>query len=309
MPSIINAATSGGLISTADTSGVLQLQTANTTAITIDASQNVNFSKVGQRITGDFSNATLANRVSFQTSTTNGNTTVNALPNGTAQISRFIAHNNSDPTNCAVASLDARSTEVALFSAINGTGTYVPLIMYTGGSERLRIDTSGNLLVGTTTRTSDKVTFASDGNALNQLGLVALNDAASQQGFINFRNSALTPIGSVARVGTTNAVIYNTTSDYRLKTVIGDVTGQGSRIDALKPIDYQWKEGNGQARGFLAHEFQTVYPNSVSGDKDALDKNGKPSYQSMQASSSEVMADLIAEIQSLRKRVAQLESK
>jgi len=41
MPSIINAATSGGLISTADTSGVLQLQTANTTAVTIDASQNV----------------------------------------------------------------------------------------------------------------------------------------------------------------------------------------------------------------------------------------------------------------------------
>jgi hypothetical protein len=41
MPSIINAATSGGLISTADTSGVLQLQTASTTAMTIDASQLV----------------------------------------------------------------------------------------------------------------------------------------------------------------------------------------------------------------------------------------------------------------------------
>ena len=43
MASIINAATSGGLITTADTSGILQLQTAGTTAVTVDASQNVTF--------------------------------------------------------------------------------------------------------------------------------------------------------------------------------------------------------------------------------------------------------------------------
>jgi len=41
MASIINAATSGGLVTSADTSGVLQLQTASTTAVTVDASQNV----------------------------------------------------------------------------------------------------------------------------------------------------------------------------------------------------------------------------------------------------------------------------
>jgi hypothetical protein len=54
----------------------------------------------------------------------------------------------------------------------------------------------------------------------------------------------------------------------------------------------------------LAHEFKTVYPNSVSGDKDAVAADGKPMYQSMQASTSEVIADLVAEIQSLRKRLA-----
>jgi hypothetical protein len=41
MASTINASTSSGLVSTADTSGVLQLQTAGTTAVTVDASQNV----------------------------------------------------------------------------------------------------------------------------------------------------------------------------------------------------------------------------------------------------------------------------
>ena len=110
--------------------------------------------------------------------------------------------------------------------------------------------------------------------------------------------------GVIDRVGTTSAVVYTATSDYRLKNVTGAVTGQGARIDALKPIDYQWKEDNSQARGFLAHEFQTVYPNSVTGTKDALDADGNPKYQAMQASSSEVIADLVAEIQSLRKRLA-----
>ena len=102
----------------------------------------------------------------------------------------------------------------------------------------------------------------------------------------------------------TTGVLYNTTSDYRLKTVTGAVTGHGARIDALKPVDYLWTESGQQARGFLAHEFQTVYPNSVTGDKDAVDANGNPKHQSMQASSSEVIADLVAEIQSLRQRLS-----
>jgi hypothetical protein len=124
-------------------SSIIKVDQIQSDTGTVNQTSNLSFTGTGRRITGDMSNATLSNRVAFQSSTTNGNTIVNALPNGTSQISRFIAHNNSDPTNCAVASLDARSTEVALFSAINGTGTYLPLLMYTGGSERMRITTAG----------------------------------------------------------------------------------------------------------------------------------------------------------------------
>jgi hypothetical protein len=173
----------------------------------------------------------------------------------------------------------------------------------TSGSERARIDSSGNFLVNTTSAGTDKVCFASAGNSSNQLGLVS-NDDASGNGYIQFRTAAATSIGSITRVTTTNAVVYNTTSDYRLKTVIGAVNGQGARIDALKPIDYLWTEGGQQARGFLAHEFQTIYPNSVNGTKDAVDVEGNPKYQAMQAATSEVIADLVAEIQSLRQRLA-----
>jgi hypothetical protein len=59
----------------------------------------------------------------------------------------------------------------------------------------------------------------------------------------------------------------------------------------------------------LAHQFQEVYANSVTGTKDAVDAEGKPVYQSMQASTSEVIADLVAEIKSLRIRITQLEAK
>ena len=189
-----------------------------------------------------------------------------------------------------------------------GGGSFKPLIFATSNTERARIDSSGNLLVGTTSPIySGRQTTSFNGSVYNGLALSESQNASSAT-FIGFLNGS-TAIGSVGRVGATSAVIYNTTSDYRLKNVIGSVTGQGARIDALNPIDYIWTEGGQQARGFLAHDFQTVYPNSVTGTKDALDAEGKPKYQSMQAATSEVIADIVAELQSLRARVAQLESK
>jgi hypothetical protein len=112
---------------------------------------NLTFSSTGQRILGDFGNSTVSNRIYLQTTITNDNTAVGVIPNGTAAISALNLVNNSDPTNSSFLQVGARAAEVSIRSSIFGTGTYLPLTMYTNNAERLRIDTSGNVAISRTT--------------------------------------------------------------------------------------------------------------------------------------------------------------
>lgn len=130
-------------------------------ALTFDGT-NLGFGGTGQRITGDFSNATLANRVMFQTSTTNGNTGLAAIPNGTGNSTGMRLFNSSDITNSAGLFVVA-GTDASIQSIITGTGTYLPMTFYTGGSERMRLDTSGNLGINTSSAGS-KLTVLGTGS-------------------------------------------------------------------------------------------------------------------------------------------------
>jgi hypothetical protein len=176
-------------------------------------------------------------------------------------------------------------------------------------------EASGNLLVGTTSlirgsRVSVLSTTAQHGISINiphatadEYACATMSRTASTGAFVEFYNQAVTAV--IGSISTNNTItVYNTTSDYRLKTVVGAVTGQGARIDALEPIEYTWNSNGSRTRGFLAHKFQEVYADSVTGTKDAVDANGNPKYQAMQAATSEVIADLVAEIQSLRQRLS-----
>jgi hypothetical protein len=224
-------------------------------------------------------------------------------------------------------------------AVITTTGAY-PLVFGTNNTSRMMIDSSGNVGINTASPSPYKLKV-SDGRVFFQ------NDSAGDPNlYISNGSYAGTFIYFYSFSGFTGAITYSanvtsytSASDYRMKNVIGAVSDSGARIDALKPIDFEWKSNNLKARGFLAHEFQEVYPSSVTGTKDGTkeeeyevtpaveateDADGVeltpaepkvmgtrtvPDYQAMQASTSEVIADLVAELQSLRKRIATLESK
>jgi len=128
---------------------------ANTNGVgtftSLSDSGNLAFTGTGNRITGDFTNATVANRVMFQTSTSNSATVIGVIPSGTGTASYLALWGNASATNTNVTQL---GSDGSIASGQVGSGTYLPMTFYTGGSERMRVDTSGNVGIGTTSPAS-----------------------------------------------------------------------------------------------------------------------------------------------------------
>ena len=201
-------------------------------------------------------------------------------------------------------------------SAAAGTFTRLLTVTSTGnvgigtGSPGAKLESYGDFLCGTQTAGSLPSASNTGFYFANPYNVSAARwSGGSYTGALTLVNiyNGNGVVGSISTLA--SATLYNTTSDYRLKNVTGELTGSGEFIDSLKPKVGTWKSDGGKFVGFLAHEFAEVSPLSVNGEKDAVDEEGKPKYQSMQASSAEVIANLVAELQSVRKRLAALESK
>jgi hypothetical protein len=174
------------------------------------------------------------------------------------------------------------------------------------GSERARIDSSGNLLVGATGVIGTTSRLSADGGA-GSAGIFRTNGNTECVQIFNQANGSFTPlrflvnnfataVGSVSC--STTATAYNTSSDYRLKEDIAPMTGALAKVAALKPVTYKWKSDGSDGEGFIAHELQAVVPQCVTGEKDAVDAEGKPQYQGIDTSF--LVATLTAAIQELK---------
>lgn len=284
MASIINAATSGGLISTADTSGVLQLQTASTTAMTVTAGQLVGI--------GTASPATklqVAGITKIGVTGTNGELQLARTSDG-ATITTFLTDGTSGIINSAV------STTFQINTA-----------------EAMRIDSDGNVLIGTTTRVGSFSKQSISVNGATHYGL-GINDANSvnSASFLVFQASGTT-IGSITNNNSTG-VLYNVTSDYRLKDNIAPMTGALAKVAQLKPVTYKWKLNNVNGQGFIAHELAEVFPDAVVGEKDAVetytdeDDNEQTRIKPQGIDTSVLVATLTAAIQEQQAIITQLQA-
>jgi len=241
-----------------------------------------------------------------------------AAANPTNGVLQFIQNTSTSAQTGALLKLDVGNVGTSALGipggAANALAFYVGGV--TSGSERARITSGGDLLVGTTSAAFGEKFNVTAGN---QNGALIKNTQASENAILTWNASTTGDAAFIAFAtetsytgrGTINynrgagLVAYNTTSDYRAKDILGPVQNPGTTIDALKVYSGKMKGATVERPMLVAHEAQAVTPYAVTGEKDAVNESGDPIFQQMDVSS--LVPLLIAEIQSLRQRVAQLE--
>ena len=168
-------------------------------------------------------------------------------------------------------------------------------------TQAMTLDASANLLVGTTSTsvTNGGYAFLINGGA-SYAPIGHATGTSSGAAYLAFRYNN-SDIGSITQSGTT-AVLYNLTSDQRLKENIKDAEDAATLIDAIQVRQYDWKsDGSHQRYGFIAQELVTVAPEAVHQPTDPDEM--------MAVDYSKLVPMLVKEIQSLRKRILTLENK
>jgi hypothetical protein len=180
-------------------------------------------------------------------------------------------------------SASAQKDGVLAFSTANGVNN---------PTERMRIDSSGNLLVGTTSGSAKIVAEASP------TGTIYLGKWSSSGGTALYLEVGGSNVGSISCTASTTA--YNTSSDYRLKENIVDAPA--GNIDAIRVRSFDWKaDGSHQTYGMVAQELIDVAPEAVSQGETEDDMWG--------VDYSKLVPMMIKEIQDLKAKVKELESR
>jgi hypothetical protein len=259
------------------------------TSITADTDDQIDFKTGGSdRMVIDSSDISFSSNIK-----TNGNSIYAGATSQTVDISSGTAFN----TGGAAMALRGSAT------GYNDHG----IEFYSGGSERMRLDSSGRLKINTVA-TAGVLCINNFEGAAHCLDLgtdVGSDILANFRLSTNADGSGGTVVGSISVSGSSTG--YNTSSDYRLKENVTDITGATDRLKQLNPVRFNFiADADTTVDGFLAHEVQDVVPEAITGTHNEVDDDGNPVYQGIDQS--KLVPLLVATIQELEARIAALET-
>jgi hypothetical protein len=219
---------------------------------------------------------------------------------------------NAGQARMSISYADSAISFFGSYSGIVGSGNATDVILSAtnvlafgagGTTERMRITSAGDLLVGATAQYVDTGHIVT--NTTGATFGITIRDTASTTGGMSFINSSNTRVGAIF-IGASSTT-YSTTSDYRLKEDVQPMAGALAKVSALKPVVYKWKSTGETDEGFIAHELAEVCPSAVTGEKDAVNEDGSIKPQGIDTSF--LVATLTAAIQEQQQMIETLQAK
>jgi hypothetical protein len=207
----------------------------NATAITIDSSENVGIG------------------------TTSPATILHAKASGDAEL-RLEAGTNQD---ARVRFGDATDNDLG-YIGFNRNAGYMNFSINNTQGEHMRIDSAGRLLVGTTSINGAMGNFVAS-NGVTGLNIFQSSGSGSHTLVAFNVSGGGVSVGTITTNSSTTA--YNTTSDARLKNILGEAKGL-EIINKLNPVNFEWKESKEIQDGLIAQEVLKIVPNAVTGSEE-----------------------------------------
>jgi hypothetical protein len=213
-----------------------------------------------------------------------------------AERMRIKSNGDIDFAQSRILSVTASSGYLAFYN--NGGGIYFGAL---GLGNQMLFTAGGDLYIGATSITTAVTSIYLEKAGGDIVQVFPYSSGTSVFQFYYRQNGAL--VGTISYNGTNT--LFNGTSDYRLKEDLKDYNGL-EILSKLKTYNFNWKNTNVRDYGMIAHELQEVLPNYVTGEKNALNKDGSINPQGVDYS--KIVPVLIKSIQEQQTQINELKA-